>query len=177
VIAGWRYPFLPRHLTIISTFTIGIPGFFLAIAPNSRRYIPGFLERVLRFTVPAGLVAATAAFVSYGIARYGHDVSVVESRTTATLVLVAVGLWVLVLQARPFNWWKTLLVGAMVGSVALIMVIPPLRDFYALQFPPPEVVVEAAIVAGVAIVLLELGWRLSRVVASRRSVAPVPDDD
>ena len=30
VIAGWKYPFLPRHLTIISTFTIGIPGFFLA---------------------------------------------------------------------------------------------------------------------------------------------------
>jgi cation-transporting ATPase E len=176
VIAGWRYPFLPRHLTIISTFTIGIPGFFLAIAPNARRYIPGFLVRVLRFTVPAGIVAAAAALVSYGIARYGHDVSLIEARTTATLVLVAVGLWVLVLQARPFNWWKTLLVGAMVGSVALIMVIPPLRDFYALEFPPPEVVVEGAIVAGVAIVLLEVGWRLSRVVANRRAVAPLHQD-
>jgi cation-transporting ATPase E len=176
VIAGWRYPFLPRHLTIISTFTIGIPGFFLAIAPNTRRYIPGFLERVLRFTVPAGIVAATAALVSYGIARYGHEVSVVESRTTATLVLVAVGLWVLVLQARPFNWWKTLLVGSMIGAVALIMVIPWLRDFYALQFPPPEVVGEAAIVAGISIVLLEVGWRLSRVVANRRAVAPLHQD-
>ena len=31
VIAGWPYPYLPRHLTIISTFTIGIPGFFLAL--------------------------------------------------------------------------------------------------------------------------------------------------
>jgi cation-transporting ATPase E len=177
VIAGWRYPFLPRHLTIISTFTIGIPGFFLALAPNSRRYIPGFLVRVLRFTVPAGIVAATAAFVSYGIARYGHDASLIESRTTATLVLVAVGMWVLVLQARPFNWWKTLLVGSMIGAVALIMVIPGLRDFYALEFPPREVVVEGAIVAGVAIVLLEIGWRLSRVVANRRSVAPIRDGD
>jgi cation-transporting P-type ATPase E len=173
VIAGWRYPFLPRHLTIISTFTIGIPGFFLALAPNSRRYIPGFLMRVLRFTVPAGFVAATAAFVAYGIAHYGHDLSVIESRTTATLVLGAVGLWVLVLQARPFNWWKTLLVGAMVGSVALIMVIAWLRDFYALQFPPRNVVIEASIVAAVAIVLLEVGWRLSRVVANRRDVAPL----
>ena len=173
VIAGWRYPFLPRHLTIISTFTIGIPGFFLALAPNSRRYIPGFLMRVLRFTVPAGFVAATAAFIAYGIARYGHDLSVIESRTTATLVLGAVGLWVLVLQARPFNWWKTLLVGAMVGSVALIMVIAWLRDFYALQFPPRNVVIEASIVAAVAIVLLEVGWRLSRVVANRRDVAPL----
>jgi cation-transporting ATPase E len=173
VIAGWRYPFLPRHLTIVSTFTIGIPGFFLAIAPNSRRYIPGFLQRVLRFTVPAGCVAAAAALVSYGIARYGHDLSLKEARTTAALVLIAVGLWVLVLQARPFNWWKTLLVGSMIGCVALIMLIPGLRDFYAVEFPPADVVAEASIVAGVSIVLLEVGWRLSRVVANRRSVAPL----
>jgi len=173
VIAGWRYPFLPRHLTIISTFTIGIPGFFLALAPNSRRYIPGFLMRVLRFTVPAGFVAAAAAFIAYGIARYGHDLSVIESRTTATLVLCAVGLWVLVLQARPFNWWKTLLVASMAGSIALIIVIAWLRDFYALQLPPRQVVIEASAVALVAIALLEVGWRLSRVVANRRDVVPL----
>ncbi|MEX1009458.1 MAG: HAD-IC family P-type ATPase [Acidimicrobiia bacterium] len=171
VIAGWRYPFLPRHLTIISTFTIGIPGFFLAIAPNSRRYIPGFVERVLRFTVPAGIVAFVATLVSYGVARFGHDLVLIEARTTATLVLVVVGLWVLVIQARPFNWWKTLLVGAMAGSVALILAIPGLRDFYALQLPPDDVLVEAGIIAGIAIVLLEVGWRLSRVVANRRDVA------
>ena len=78
----------------------------------------------------------------------------------------------LVLQARPFNWWKTVLVAAMVGSIAFIMVIAWLRDFYALQFPPRQVVIEASIVALVAIALLEVGWRLSRVVANRRDVAP-----
>ena len=171
VIAGWKYPFLPRHLTIISTFTIGIPGFFLAIAPNSRRYIPGFVERVLRFTVPAGIVAFAATMVSYGVARFGHDLVLIEARTTATLVLIAVGLWVLVIQARPFNWWKTLLVGSMVAAMALTLAIPGLRDFYALQLPPNDVLVEAAIIAGVAIALLEVGWRLSRVVANRRDVA------
>jgi cation-transporting ATPase E len=171
VIAGWKYPFLPRHLTIISTFTIGIPGFFLAIAPNKRRYIPGFVERVLRFTVPAGIVAFAATMVSYGVARFGYDIALVEARTTATLVLIAVGLWVLVIQARPFNWWKTVLVGSMVGAVALTLAIPGLRDFYALQLPPNEVLAEAALIAGVAIALLEVGWRLSRVVANRRDVA------
>ena len=136
VIAGWKYPFLPRHLTIISTFTIGIPGFFLAIAPNSRRYIPGFVERVLRFTVPAGIVAFAATLVSYGVARFGHDLVLIEARTTATLVLVAVGLWVLVIQARPFNWWKTLLVGLDGGCGRGDAGDPGLRDFYALQLPP-----------------------------------------
>ncbi len=59
----------------------------------------------------------------------------------------------------------------MAGAVAVTLAIPALRDFYALQLPPNEMLVEAAIIAGVAIALLEVGWRLSRVVANRRDVA------
>ena len=91
-------------------------------------------------------------------------------------MLIAVALWVLVLQARPFNWWKTLLVASMVGAVILILVVPAFRDFYAVQLPPAEVLGEAAIVAGVAIVLLEVGWRFSRVIGSRRNFGDVVDD-
>ena len=36
-----QFPFFPRHLTIISSLTIGIPAFFLALAPNDRRAEPG----------------------------------------------------------------------------------------------------------------------------------------
>ena len=53
-VARWPYPFLPRHLTIISSLTIGIPAFFLALAPNLARYQPGFVWRVLRFAARAG---------------------------------------------------------------------------------------------------------------------------
>jgi cation-transporting ATPase E len=90
---------------------------------------------------------------------------------------VAVGLWVLVLQARPFNLWKTLLVAAMVGAVGIILAVPWLRDFYALQLPPADVALEGAIVAGIAIALLEVGWRFSRVIGSRRDFDAVVDDD
>ena len=107
--------------------------------------------------------------LGYGIAFYGNDVNLRESRTTATLVLVVVGLWVLVLLARPFNWWKTLLVGSMVLAVALIVAVPALSDFYALELPPDDVLAEAGLVALGAIVLLEVGWRASRVVGRRRS--------
>jgi cation-transporting ATPase E len=171
VLTGWHYPFLPRHLTIISTFTIGIPGFILALAPNSRRYIPGFLERVLRFCIPAGLIGFTAALLTYGLARFEDDLPLKEARTSATLVLVVVGLWVLVLLARPFNWWKTLLVGSMAGSVALILLIPPLSDFYALELPDARSLVQCALIAGGSILLLEIVWRTSRVIARRRDVA------
>jgi len=171
VIADIRYPFLPRHLTIVSTFTIGIPGFVLALAPNTRRYVPGFLQRVLRFCIPAGIVAGAAALTAFCLARYSEDLSVRESRTTATLVLIVCGLWILVLLARPFTLWKTLLVGAMVGAVALILVVPGLRDFYALELPDTRVLGEAALIAAAAVLLLEVGWRASRVI-QRRHAAP-----
>jgi cation-transporting ATPase E len=147
------------------------------LAPNTRRYIPGFILRVLRFCIPAGLVAGSAALVAYGIARYGHDLPTREVRTTSALVLIAVALWVLVIQARPFNWWKTILVASMAGAVVLILVVPAFRDFYAVQLPPAEVLGEAAIVAGVAIVLLEVGWRFSQVIGSRRNPHEIADDD
>ena len=63
------YPFLPRHLTIIDTLTIGIPSFFLALAPNQRRYLPGFVSRVLRFAIPAGSIIAAATLTAYALAR------------------------------------------------------------------------------------------------------------
>jgi len=171
VVAAWPYPYLPRHLTVISTFTIGIPGFFLALAPNTRRYIPGFILRVLRFTIPAGIIGSTAALAAYAIARYGHDLTKREIRTTSALVLIAVGLWVLVIQARPFNWWKTLLVASMAASIAVILAVPGLRNFYAVEMPPVDVLLEAGVVAVAAIVLLEVAFRLSRVVGSRRNFA------
>jgi len=59
------YPFLPRHLTIIDSLAIGIPSFFLALAPNTRRYRPGFTGRVLRFAIPAGAIIAAATFAAY----------------------------------------------------------------------------------------------------------------
>jgi hypothetical protein len=61
-LAGITYPFFPRHLTIISTLTIGVPGFFLALAPGAPLARPGFTRRVLAFTVPAGTAAAAAGW-------------------------------------------------------------------------------------------------------------------
>ena len=168
VILGWRYPFLPRHLTIVSTFTIGIPGFFLALAPNRRRYVPGFLDRVLRFCVPAGVVAGIASLVTYGLVRFEENLTLRQARTTTTLVLVAIGLWVLVILARPFTLWRGLLVGSMAGSVAVILAAGPLRDFYALELPSAQVLGEAALLAVAGILLLEVGWRASRMVGRRR---------
>ena len=50
-----EYPLLPRHLTIVGTLTVGIPAFFLALAPSEGPWrTDGFLREVGRFAVPAG---------------------------------------------------------------------------------------------------------------------------
>ena len=177
VILGWTYPFLPRHLTLISDFTIGIPGFFLALAPNKRRYLPGFIQRVLRFCLPAGAVIAAAAMVAYGITFYANNRSLTEARTSATLVVAAIALWVLVILARPMNWWRGLLVVSMVLSVATIVAVPAFRSFFALSLPPAHVLAQLAVIAAIGMLLVEVGWRASRFVVSRRAAAgPVPAD-
>jgi cation-transporting P-type ATPase E len=163
-VARWEYPFLPRHLTIVSTLTIGIPAFFLALAPNTRRYEPGFIPRVLRFAIPCGIVAAAATFSSYAVARHLADVTLDESRTTATLVLLIVGLWVLNILARPITPFRGVLFAAMVGLFLLILAVPPLREFYALQIPPQSALVYGLVIAGIACALLELAW----IIAQRR---------
>ncbi len=155
-IALWPYPFLPRDITIIDTLTIGIPSFFLALAPNQRRYLPGFVGRVLRFTVPAGLVVAAASFAAYWLAR-SHGLPLVEQRTGATLVALMLSLCVLVILAFPLTWRRALLVVLVIAGFVLLFPIAAIRDFYALQLP--TAVLGATILIGAAgIALLALTW-------------------
>jgi cation-transporting ATPase E len=154
------FPFLPRHLTIVSSLTIGIPAFFLALAPNEKRAVPGFVERVLRFALPAGFLAAVATMSAYGMAR-SQDVSQIEARTTATITLFVVAMWVLTILARPFTWWRFELVGSMVGLFVLALAVPWSRHFFALDAAPALITAAAIGIAAVAAGLLELAWQAS----------------
>jgi cation-transporting ATPase E len=128
------YPFLPRQLTIIDTLAIGVPSFFLALAPNRRRYLPGFVGRVLRFTVPAGLIIAAATFSAYALAR-AHGLPLAQQRTAATLVALILSLCVLALLAIPLTWRRIALLVAALAGFVLLFPVPAVRSFYALELP------------------------------------------
>jgi magnesium-transporting ATPase (P-type) len=142
-VAGVPFPFLPRHLTLIGAITIGIPGFFLALEPNERLVHGGFVRRVLGFAVPSGTLAAVATFVAYMIARQANYLSSDQRRTVATLVLVTVGLWVLARLMRPLSSWRAVLLAAMIGAFALVLVVPQGRHFFALALPPAWITLSA----------------------------------
>ena len=133
--AGSPFPFLPRHLTLIGTFSVGVPGFFLALAPNHRLVKPGFLGRVLRFSLPAGTAAAAATFALYEVVRRLDGVSLDEARTSATMTLLGIGLVILLLISRPLRPWKVGLAASMAASYGVAMAWPFPRDFFQLDVP------------------------------------------
>jgi cation-transporting ATPase E len=141
-VVGWPYPFLPRHLTLISDVAIGIPGFFLALGPSNTRFEPGFVRRVMFFALPVGTLDAIAVMIAYGLART-QNVTPEKAKTAATIVFILVSLWVLVVQARPLNLWKAVLVGSMIGLSSLAFVTPFGRSFFQLNLPKADVTVEA----------------------------------
>jgi hypothetical protein len=138
--------------------TIGIPGFFLALAPNTKRAQHGFTSRVLRFAVPAGLVAAAATFAAYSLARSEPSTTLQSARTVATLVLAGVALWVLSILARPATRARQWLVAAMVALLVLTLAVPWTRNFFALELPRPVLWLAGVGIAGLAGIALEGGW-------------------
>jgi cation-transporting ATPase E len=162
VVSTLPFPFLPRHLTLVGSLTVGIPSFFLALAPSRRRARSGFVPRVLKFAIPTGLVATLATFAGYWLADIEGS-SIQESRTTATLILAAIGLFALGIVSRPLVPWKKGLIATMAGLLVLTMSFQFLRDFFALDLPRPVVLLSAVgIVALTGLVMVfalrAVGW-------------------
>jgi cation-transporting ATPase E len=159
-VSGAAYPLAPIQLTLISTITIGIPGFALALGPNRRRYVPGYLRRVLRFAIPTGIVTGISAYLGYQATRVlENHVTVAEARTTATVIVLIVSLWTLLILARPLTGWKLALVTALGSAAALIVAVPALgHGIFLLDVTPLRLAIAGILGAGGAL-LVELTHR------------------
>ena len=152
------YPILPRQLSVIDALTIGIPGFVLSFQPSHDPVRPGFIPRVLRFAIPAGVVMGVATMVVYGYGRHFLDLPKAELQSGATIVLIALGLWVLYELGRPLDHVRRLLQLAMVLAAIGVFTIGPIKDFFELQVPSGEylIVIAIAVVAGFVLINLSL---------------------
>jgi cation-transporting ATPase E len=159
------YPFLPRHVTITAWFTIGLPAFVLSLAPNNERARTGFVGRVLRMAVPAGVVIATATFASYLLVYKGSaatELDKTQSGTTALITLITVAMWVLGIVARPYALWKIGLIGGMIVLTVLLFIIPFTQNFFALDPTVASYTLIAFACAAVGIAVIELAWWVGR---------------
>jgi magnesium-transporting ATPase (P-type) len=158
-LASLPFPFLPRHLTLVGSLTIGIPAFFLALEPNQERSEPGFIRRVLAMAIPAGTVAAAATFSSYLLVREVEGVTLEQSRTAATMTLAGVGLIVLALVSQPLNRLRIAVLVAATAGFVIVLTVPGLREFFALALPPSATLGVIALLVAVSGVALVLLWR------------------
>ncbi|MFF3654082.1 cation-translocating P-type ATPase [Streptomyces olivochromogenes] len=163
LVVCWRveYPFLPRHLTLLSTLTIGIPAFFLALAPNTERARPHFVQRVMRYSIPGGVVAAVATFITYMVARqhYTGPGELDAETSAATLTLFLISMWVLAIIARPYTWWRVALVASMGLAFLVVLIVPWLQHFFALKLVGVQMPWIAVGISVVAAAILEFLWR------------------
>jgi magnesium-transporting ATPase (P-type) len=170
------YPLLPRHLSLAATLTVGIPGFFLALAPSDGPWrTAGFLREVARFAIPAGTAAGLGVLAAYLFALNVAALGVLESRTVALSALVVVGLWfVVVLEASTSR--RAMAVGtlcvALLGLYVVVLVLPGLRDFFALSTLGPWGVL--GVLGGVALTVGGLALSDERFVPAeiRRRLRP-----
>jgi len=157
--AGWAFPLLPRHLTLIGTLTIGTPAFFLSFESTDEPVRPGAFRRIIRFAVPSGIVASAAAYGVYAATGALNEEAIVAQSATA-ITMVLVGLWILVELVSPMTPKRAVLVAAMFGAFAIVMAIPFAREFFRLVIPPVDIIGVILGVSILAAVLIHVGLRL-----------------
>ncbi|GAA2956899.1 HAD-IC family P-type ATPase [Lactobacillus kefiranofaciens subsp. kefirgranum] len=115
------YPLQPSQITLISAFTIGLPSFLLALESNKNRIRGQFIPNILSRAIPGGvtdMLAVSILVVAGGYFQLDHN----NVGTTATLLLIAVGMMVLYHISAPLNRFRLLvMIGSFVGLVLAII--------------------------------------------------------
>ena len=175
VLLALHFPYLPRHITYIGSLTIGIPAFLLALAPNTRRYIPGFLKRVVRFAVPSGFAIAASvlatAVVAPRVLGFNLDenaenslkasrfiVSNVQAlattRSICSVIVFVLGILVLASVAKPLRSWRGIMVALFAAAGVAGAFIPFTAKFFELHVPTAGSALTVMLIAVVLAVIL-----------------------
>lgn len=168
------FPYLPRHITYLGALTIGAPAFILALAPNTRRYIPGFLKRVVLFALPGGIAVALSVLLSTwllpGIMHWDmtNAADLTQLRALNAIILFVLGILVLARVAQPLTGWRGLMVLGFTVIGAAGVAIPFVRHFFALIVPRGSTLMATLVVLAVSIAIFLLCVGTARVLAMRR---------
>ena len=127
------YPLLPIQLSLISTFTIGIPSFFLALEPNYARVEGKFMRNVIRRAMPGGLTNLTIVLLA-GFFTSTFGLSNEQLNTICVWVMSAVGLVTLYHVSVPFTRLRLAVLAAMTAAMLFsLLVIPAFFDLPTLN--------------------------------------------
>ena len=128
LIFPFAYPVAPIQLTLVSSLTIGIPSFVLALQPSRDRVSGSFLRNVIMRALPGGVCTAALIIPLMAFSDgLGFSQDVVSS--LSTLIAGYSGLVVLFLTCLPLNALRGGLVAAMAALFAGAVLLLP-QVFY-----------------------------------------------
>ncbi len=160
-VAQLPFPLQPIHVTITGWFTIGIPAFLLSLAPNHERAKPGFASRVLQLALPSGVVVGLATFTTYLLTRPpggGAGTAATQASTAALATLIVVAWWVLSVVARPYEWWKVVLLAVSAGAYVAIFTTRFTQELFLLDAGNAPMMRTGLLVGLAGVLLVELAW-------------------
>ncbi len=111
------YPFQPIQMSLVSSFTVGIPGFFLALESSRERVKGKFLSTVLRRALPGGVAVALCATLAMLLTHAGWSTEVCS--TLATWMAGIMGIVVLVRVCWPFNLMRACVTAGALAAFVL----------------------------------------------------------
>ncbi|SHI39348.1 cation-transporting ATPase E [Tessaracoccus bendigoensis DSM 12906] len=166
-ILGLPNPFMPLQMTVVGWFTIGIPAFLMSLAPNRERARPGFVRRTLAVAVPGGVIVAAAALTTYIATRGLDEVSdtVQIQASTATLIaLIMTATWMLSVVARPYVWWRVVLVCVAYAFYFAVFALPFAHRWLMLDLTNLHTVTIGVLVGLAGMAAIEVLWWVTAIV-------------
>jgi len=121
-----RYIFEPRNLYILEWLVIGLPSFFLALELNSKPIEGNFIKKILVSSSISALVAVSAIGI-IALARFLPFLAIGDDDflTLSILMVTIVGVMLLMKIARPFNWYRAIVLGCTLLLTVLVMIFLP----------------------------------------------------
>ncbi len=118
------YPLIPAQVSLISTFTIGIPGFLLSQAPNHDLIKGKFVSNILKRAAPGGLTDMIAVMMMVILGNI-FNIGQIDISTGCTFLLMVVGMMMVARASKPIDTYKKLVIGFCVVGLALCYALIP----------------------------------------------------
>jgi cation-transporting ATPase E len=157
----WSFPYLPRQLTAMDAFAIGIPAFLLALLPNANRHQPGFLKRTLQFAIPAGVSSAAGAIALSLLISQDASWTTDETHTATMILLSIASLWVLALNSTPISIIRSSILFAMFVICVAIFTLPLVADFFGFVPLESSKLIPLLLLAGIVNILTSVAVELT----------------
>lgn len=157
MIIGYRYPFEPVQMSLISAMTIGLPSFALALEPNHDRVTGNFFYNIISKAFPAA-ITIVLNILAVTLCRYFFNYSDVVSSTMCVILTAVIGVLFIIRLSIPFNAYRTALLSIVCAGLALGMFF--FSDLFSLCFLNFSQTIVLFVLALIAIILFLVFYKL-----------------